>query len=58
MPESRVYKVPDGFSCEEAAVFEPPAVGVHVVSGAKVSLGDTVVIRSIGQSGNGKAEEH
>ena len=51
VPESRVYKVPDGFSYEEAAVLEPTAVGVHIVSRAKVSLGDTVVILGAGPMG-------
>ncbi|MBO3804084.1 MAG: alcohol dehydrogenase catalytic domain-containing protein [Candidatus Brockarchaeota archaeon] len=47
-PEWRVYKVPEKFSHEEAAVLEPTAVGVHVVRRAKVSPGDFVVIIGAG----------
>jgi L-iditol 2-dehydrogenase len=48
MPEWRVYKFPERFSFEEAAVLEPTAVGVHVVRRARVSAGDSVVILGAG----------
>jgi len=48
MPERRVYKIPEQFSYEEAAVLEPTAVGVHVVKRAKISPGDSVVILGAG----------
>ncbi len=50
-PESRVYKIPDRFTYDEAAVLEPTAVGVHIVERAKVSLGDAVVIIGAGPIG-------
>ena len=51
VPESRVYRVSDRFSYEEAAVLEPTAVGVHITKRAKVSPGDTVVILGAGPIG-------
>jgi len=47
-PEWRVYRAPEKFSYEEAAVLEPTAVGVHVVRRACISPGDTVVIIGAG----------
>jgi len=48
MPERQVYKIPEGFSHEEAAVLEPTAVGVHVVKRAQILPGDSVVILGAG----------
>jgi len=48
VPEWRVYKIPEHFSYEEAAVLEPTAVGVHVVKRAQISPGDIVVILGAG----------
>lgn len=48
MPEWRVYRIPGGFTYEEAAILEPTAVGVHAVGRAKVSPGDSVVIIGAG----------
>jgi len=51
VPEWRVYKIPERFSYEEAAVLEPTAVGVHVVKRAQISPGDSVVILGAGPIG-------
>jgi len=48
MPERRVYRIPEHFSYEEAAVLEPTAVGVHVVKRAQIAPGDSVVILGAG----------
>jgi len=48
VPEQRVYKIPRNLPYDEAAVLEPTAVGVHIVSRASISLGDIVVILGAG----------
>jgi len=48
MPEWRIYRIPGGFTYEEAAILEPTAVGVHAVGRARVSPGDSVVIIGAG----------
>jgi len=48
VPEQRVYKIPDNLPYDQAAVLEPTAVGVHIVSRANISIGDTVVILGAG----------
>ncbi len=48
MPERQVYRIPEHFSYEEAAVLEPTTVGVHVVKRAQIAPGDSVVILGAG----------
>lgn len=51
IPEIRAYSVPKHFPFDEAAVFEPTAVAVHIVRRAHISLGDTVLVLGAGPIG-------
>lgn len=50
-PSRVVYKLPDGVSFEEGAVFEPAGVAMHAVDEAHVSAGDAVVVYGAGPVG-------
>ncbi len=41
---SKLHRIPDGLSFEEAALFEPLAVTVHAVRRSRLLAGDTVLI--------------
>lgn len=50
-PTRVVYKLPDGVSFEEGAIFEPSGVAMHAVDEAQVSPGDTIVVYGAGPVG-------
>lgn len=50
-PADFCYKLPDHVSYDEGAMCEPLSVGVHAVSRAKVSVGQTVLITGAGPIG-------
>jgi len=50
-PADFAYKLPDGVSLEEGALFEPLSVGMHAARRAGVGLGDTVVVGGAGPIG-------
>ncbi len=52
VPRRIVYKLPDSFPYEEAALIEAVSIGVHAVSITPVRLGDTVVIVGAGMIGS------
>jgi erythritol/L-threitol dehydrogenase len=53
---SRVHKIPDGISLEDAAMIEPMACAVHTVNRAGVELDDVVVIAGAGPLGLGMVQ--
>jgi L-iditol 2-dehydrogenase len=52
VPRHIVYKLPDSFPFEHAALIEAVSIGVHAVSITPVKLGDTVVIVGVGMIGS------
>jgi len=50
-PADFCYKLPDHVSYDEGAMCEPLSVGVHAVTRAKVSVGQTVLITGAGPIG-------
>jgi len=50
-PADFCYKLPDHVSYDEGAMCEPLSVGVHAVSRAKISLGQTVLVTGAGPIG-------
>ena len=55
-PTSRVHKIPDGITLEDAAMIEPMACSVHTVNRADVQLDDVVVIAGAGPLGLGMVQ--
>jgi erythritol/L-threitol dehydrogenase len=53
---SRVHKIPDGISLEDAAMIEPMACAMHTVNRADVQLDDVVVIAGAGPLGLGMVQ--
>ncbi len=51
VPEYRVYRIPGDLPYDAAAILEPTAVGVHIVSRAEISIGDNIVILGAGPIG-------
>jgi L-iditol 2-dehydrogenase len=51
VPRRIVYKLPDDFPYEQAALIEAVSIGVHAVSITPVHLGDTAVIVGVGMIG-------
>jgi L-iditol 2-dehydrogenase len=52
VPRRIMYKLPDSFPYEQAALIEAVSIGVHAVSITPVHLGDTVVIVGAGMIGS------
>ncbi len=52
VPQHIVYKLPDSFPFEHAALIEAVSIGVHAVAITPVKLGDTVVIVGVGMIGS------
>jgi len=52
VPQHIVYKLPDSFPYEHAALIEAVSIGVHAVSITPVKLGDTVVMVGVGMIGS------
>jgi L-iditol 2-dehydrogenase len=52
VPQHIVYKLPDSFPYEHAALIEAVSIGVHAVSITDVKLGDTVVMVGVGMIGS------
>lgn len=50
-PASRVFKVPESVSCEEAAMIEPLNVALHAANRAELRIGDGVLITGAGPIG-------
>ena len=51
VPQSKVIKIPDKISFEEAALIEPLAVAVHAVKRSGQKLSDTVIVLGAGTIG-------
>lgn len=51
VPRRIMYKLPDSFPFEQAALIEAVSIGVHAVSITPVKLGDTAVIMGAGMIG-------
>jgi L-iditol 2-dehydrogenase len=51
VPESILYRLPDGLTFERAAMAEPLSVVLHAVARATVQLGDTAVVVGAGMIG-------
>jgi len=49
--QSRLYRIPDSVSFEEASLLDILAVGVHAANRGQASLGDTVVVIGCGTVG-------
>jgi L-iditol 2-dehydrogenase len=52
VPRRIVYKLPDSFPFEHAALIEAVSIGVHAVSITPVRLGDTAVMVGVGMIGS------
>lgn len=52
VPQHIVYKLPDSFPYEHAALIEAVSIGVHAVSITPVKLGDTAVMVGVGMIGS------
>ena len=52
VPRRIMYKLPDTFPYEQAALIEAVSIGVHAVSITPIKLGDTVVIVGVGMIGS------
>jgi L-iditol 2-dehydrogenase len=52
VPRRIVYKLPDSFPYQEAALIEAVSIGVHAVSITPVCLGDTAIIMGLGMIGS------
>ncbi|MEO7190026.1 MAG: galactitol-1-phosphate 5-dehydrogenase [Vicinamibacterales bacterium] len=52
IPRRIVYRLPDDFPYEQAALIEAVSIGVHAVSITDVHLGDTVVVVGAGMIGS------
>jgi L-iditol 2-dehydrogenase len=52
VPRRIMYKLPDSFPYEQAALIEAVSIGVHAVSITPVKLGDTVVVVGVGMIGS------
>ena len=52
VPQHIVYRLPDSFPYEHAALIEAVSIGVHAVSITPVKLGDTVVMVGVGMIGS------
>ncbi|MDE3195915.1 MAG: galactitol-1-phosphate 5-dehydrogenase [Acidobacteriota bacterium] len=52
VPRRIVYRLPDEFPYEQAALIEAVSIGVHAVSITPIKLGDTVVIVGAGMIGS------
>jgi L-iditol 2-dehydrogenase len=52
VPRRIMYRLPDSFPYEQAALIEAVSIGVHAVSITPVKLGDTVVIVGVGMIGS------
>jgi L-iditol 2-dehydrogenase len=50
-PTSRVHKIPDGISLEDAAIIEPLSCAIHTVNRGDIQLDDVVVIAGAGPLG-------
>lgn len=50
-PARILFKLPDGVSFEEGALFEPAGVAMHAVEQAHIVPGDTVVVFGVGPIG-------
>jgi erythritol/L-threitol dehydrogenase len=50
-PTSRVHKIPDGISLEDAAIIEPFACAIHTVNRGEIQFDDVVVIAGAGPLG-------
>jgi len=55
-PTSRVHKIPESLSLNDAAMIEPMACAVHTVNRADVQLDDVVVIAGAGPLGLGMVQ--
>ncbi|HKW83948.1 MAG TPA: alcohol dehydrogenase catalytic domain-containing protein [Burkholderiaceae bacterium] len=55
-PTSRVHRIPDGISLQDAAMIEPMACAVHTVNRADIQLDDVVVIAGAGPLGLGMVQ--
>ena len=51
LPEDSCFKLPDGVTLEEGVLVEPASVAVHMVRGAGVKIGDSVVVFGAGTVG-------
>jgi L-iditol 2-dehydrogenase len=51
VPRRIMYKLPDSFPFEQAALIEAVSIGVHAVSITPVKLGDTAIIMGAGMIG-------
>lgn len=52
IPRRIVYRLPDSFPFEHAALIEAVSIGVHAVSITPIRLGDTAVIVGVGMIGS------
>lgn len=52
VPRRIMYRLPDDFPYEQAALIEAVSIGVHAVSITPIKLGDTVVIVGVGMIGS------
>ena len=52
VPRRIVYRLPDSFPYEHAALIEAVSIGVHAVSITPVELGDTAVVVGVGMIGS------
>ncbi len=52
VPRRIMYRLPDTFPYEQAALIEAVSIGVHAVSITPIKLGDTVVIVGVGMIGS------
>jgi L-iditol 2-dehydrogenase len=52
VPRRIMYKLPDSFPYEQAALIEAVSIGVHAVSITPIKLGDTAVIVGVGMIGS------
>lgn len=52
VPRRIMYRLPDSFPYEQAALIEAVSIGVHAVSITPVKLGDTAVIVGVGMIGS------
>ena len=52
VPRRIMYKLPDTFPYEQAALIEAVSIGVHAVSITPIKLGDTVVMVGVGMIGS------
>lgn len=52
VPRRIIYRLPDNFPYEQAALIEAVSIGVHAVSITPVKLGDTAVVVGVGMIGS------